>query len=443
MSTVSPNGMIAKAGDRGHDRDQRREREEPPDRGARAELLLGDELDDVGHRLQDPERADAVGPVAVLEAPEQLALDDEHDGHELQADGEDHDRLEDLHPPRLVVADLGEGQAGHALRTSTSGPSSALVLQEDAALGRAARSATVRVDARAVGADDDAVALEELEALGVGGRHLDALRGCRKCSAGETRTSVASQIERNVPSAGGRWAGAGGGGAGSTARRSAREARTPRRAPASARPGRRSRRASARRRTGTAATSCGRHRPGEDAEVEADAPREVGEHRPLGARRRPGGRSPAQALQAPVGVRQRALLLGVALGREDDGGVLADALGEEVGVRDDGGRALERALPGAPAAGRQRVGVQQVERGQLAARAPAAIAAASRPGRGSANPGRRWAARPPRPGRGRWCRRARRAGPRPRAAGEAQALGEVEQRAGAWSARGPETSRSP
>ena len=58
------------------------------------------------------ERADAVGAVAVLEAAEQLALGDQHDGHELEADGEDHERLEDLDPPGLVVADLGEDRRG-------------------------------------------------------------------------------------------------------------------------------------------------------------------------------------------------------------------------------------------------------------------------------------------------------------------------------------------
>ena len=45
------------------------------------------------------EGADAVGAVAALEAPEQLALGEQHDRHQLQADGEDHDRLEDLDPP--------------------------------------------------------------------------------------------------------------------------------------------------------------------------------------------------------------------------------------------------------------------------------------------------------------------------------------------------------
>ena len=52
---------------------------------------LESELDDVGDRLQEPEGADAVGAVAVLEAAEQLALDEQDDRHELEDDGEDHD----------------------------------------------------------------------------------------------------------------------------------------------------------------------------------------------------------------------------------------------------------------------------------------------------------------------------------------------------------------
>ncbi len=80
-------------------------REQEADRGGRAELLLGQQLEDVGQRLQGPVGADPVGPVAALEATEQLALGDQHDRHELQADREDHDRLEDLDPPFFVVAD--------------------------------------------------------------------------------------------------------------------------------------------------------------------------------------------------------------------------------------------------------------------------------------------------------------------------------------------------
>src|SRR5205085_10355330 len=116
-------------------------------RRARAEVLLADELEDVGDRLHRAERADAVGAVAALEAPEQLALGQQGDRDEVEDDEEDHQRLDDLHPPRLVVGDVGEDHAGS---TSTVGPTSALALsppsiassRKTAPGGTAARSVT-------------------------------------------------------------------------------------------------------------------------------------------------------------------------------------------------------------------------------------------------------------------------------------------------------------
>ena len=55
-----------------------------------------------------PNGTDPVGAVAVLEAAEHLALGEQRDRHDLEDDGEDRDRLQDLHPPRLVVADLAD-----------------------------------------------------------------------------------------------------------------------------------------------------------------------------------------------------------------------------------------------------------------------------------------------------------------------------------------------
>jgi len=55
----------------------------------RAEGLLGDQLADVGERLQDAEGADPVGPVAVLEAADQLALEDGQQRQDAEDDGED------------------------------------------------------------------------------------------------------------------------------------------------------------------------------------------------------------------------------------------------------------------------------------------------------------------------------------------------------------------
>ena len=112
--------MIATVAHRGQHRDRGRDREQPADRRDGPELLLEQQLPDVRHRLQDPERPDAVGAVAVLEAPEQLALDEQDDRHELEDDGEDQHALEQLDPPRLVVADLGE--RGHASCPDWLGP---------------------------------------------------------------------------------------------------------------------------------------------------------------------------------------------------------------------------------------------------------------------------------------------------------------------------------
>ena len=111
MSTVSPNGMIAKAATAVMiEMIGASAKSKPTDVRGR-NCSLPQQLDDVGERLDGAERADAVGAVAVLEAAEELALGDQDDGHELQADGEDDDALEDLDPPGLVVADLGERQA--------------------------------------------------------------------------------------------------------------------------------------------------------------------------------------------------------------------------------------------------------------------------------------------------------------------------------------------
>ena len=73
---------------------------------------LEDELADVRDRLQQAERADAVRAVAVLEAAQHLAVGEQRERHQVEDDEEDRQRLDELHPPRLVVADLGEGSRG-------------------------------------------------------------------------------------------------------------------------------------------------------------------------------------------------------------------------------------------------------------------------------------------------------------------------------------------
>ena len=154
------------------------------------------------------------------------------------------------------------------------------------------------------------------------------------------------------------------------------------------------------------------HRAGQHAGVVVEALAEVGEHRPLAAHRVGPRDRRAQPLHAPVGVRDRALLLGVGLGREDDVGVLPEPLGEERGVRDDGLRARQRLLPQAPVGQvAQRVDVQQVERLELVGRRGGGDRARCR-GRArltASGRGRRSAARRPRAARGRCCRPAARA----------------------------------
>ena len=77
------------------------------------ELLLAGELEDVGDRLQQPVRADPVRAVAVLEAADQLALDDGQHRDDHEHAEEDQDRLDDHDPGRLREPDLGERQRHH------------------------------------------------------------------------------------------------------------------------------------------------------------------------------------------------------------------------------------------------------------------------------------------------------------------------------------------
>src|SRR5207248_4858325 len=73
---------------------------------------------------QQAEWAHPVGAVAVLEAPQQLALVHDQDRQQHEDHQEDHERLDDLDPPRLDVVD--EREDVHCLRTSTVGSVSAL-----------------------------------------------------------------------------------------------------------------------------------------------------------------------------------------------------------------------------------------------------------------------------------------------------------------------------
>ena len=154
------------------------------------------------------ERADAVRAVAVLEAAEQLALGEQHDRHELQADGEDHERLEDLDPPRLVVADVGERDERSCLahlherarrarsRSPRRSPSSRKTRARAAPRRAARRSPRTRVPFEPTTTRSPSRTPRRWASAGESSTRW---RGCRNCSAGETSTSGAAQSERNVP----------------------------------------------------------------------------------------------------------------------------------------------------------------------------------------------------------------------------------------------------
>ena len=162
----------------------------------------------------EAEGADAVGAVAVLEAAQQLALGEQRHRHEVEDHDEDHQRLEHLHPPGLVVADLGEDGARRGLaggtatrRTSTIGSVSALrapravpSTRKTVPSGTAARSRDRPAHAGAVRADLDVVAVADAEALGVGGRELDELVRAQELQRRRDLDLRRAQIERNVPS---------------------------------------------------------------------------------------------------------------------------------------------------------------------------------------------------------------------------------------------------
>ena len=233
------------------------------------------------------ERADAVGAVAALEAPEQLALGEQHERDELQADREDHERLDDLDPPGLVVADVGEHGLGSSRRAapppsgtarrrarwpSRSGDARRPGTTVPAATP--ARSGDGRPDAVPFWATSTRSPWPTPSRRASCGRELDALVRVQELQRGRDLDlgrgpDRAERAQAQRPSARG---GAGGRLGRRTAPARRGEARRPPRAPASARRGRRSPRASARRRTGTASNSCCEAiAPVSDAEVEPEA----------------------------------------------------------------------------------------------------------------------------------------------------------------------------
>ena len=168
--------------------------------------------------------------------------------------------------------------------------------------------------------------------------------------------------------------------------------------------------------------------------LRAQARRELREHRPFGADLALAGDRRAQALDAAVRVGDGPLLLGGALGGEDDARVLADRVAEEGRVHDHGGRVLERVLPGG-AVGKvaQRVDAEQIDGGQLAGaergrdRGCVQTAVQRRVGEARAAVGKH--ARLAQPAAVRGVGDAEQ--PRPRRAGEPERVGEREQPGGA------------
>ena len=69
-------------GERGEHRDERRRQVEAPVRALGDHVLLADQLAEVGDRLQQAHRPDAVGAVARLHPADQLALEDRHEREE-------------------------------------------------------------------------------------------------------------------------------------------------------------------------------------------------------------------------------------------------------------------------------------------------------------------------------------------------------------------------
>ena len=93
-----PNGTTENAANAARRRDDRRDREEERVGGLRPQLLLEQQLDDVGERLQRALGADAVRADAVLDVGADLALQPHHERgrqHEQVEDDEDQPEVRD------------------------------------------------------------------------------------------------------------------------------------------------------------------------------------------------------------------------------------------------------------------------------------------------------------------------------------------------------------
>src|SRR6185503_10451860 len=123
VSADRPAGTPRDHREGGHRREGREERPEDVehvDRSSREEALLADQLDEVGDRLQRPERPDAVRPVAQLHPAHDLALDERQVGEAEQHEVDDDHGLDERDPPRLAARAAPHEEPAHALTTSTS-----------------------------------------------------------------------------------------------------------------------------------------------------------------------------------------------------------------------------------------------------------------------------------------------------------------------------------
>src|SRR5207248_3151335 len=132
-------------GDGGQDRERRSDSKQIADARSGPRGLFRRELDDLGERLHQPERPHTVRPVAILEPTEQLSLVPDQDREEQEHDQEDHERLDDLDPPRLEVIDVGERDHGPLL---TSIVCSARTFAESAAMPSARNAVPAGTSAR-------------------------------------------------------------------------------------------------------------------------------------------------------------------------------------------------------------------------------------------------------------------------------------------------------
>ena len=279
---------------------------------------------------------------------------------------EDHDPLDDLDVPGLVVGDVGERQPAYARGTSPAGP------PRRCPRGRRCRRAWL---AQRDGGVTVCPSLpttttspwKRSRRWASAGAISTCISGRRKCRAGDTRPRGRSRSSGTSRGAGARW---GGCGRGHVAAAPPAEGSALGRAGGGTRPGVAGLPAHApaadlvERHAGVAGHGFvelrGRHRRGEDAEVDAQRLGELGQ--PYQPRECPGqavaGRSRWIRPSGCVTVPSR---LGVGLGRKDDRRVLADAVGQERGVGDHRRRAVE------PLGSQGRLGRRRRAAGRLAA----------------------------------------------------------------------------